>query len=532
VAGTKIGHEGVRNSMETSLRSEVPPDSHAGTRPDNRWLWALLGAVSVALSFGISELLAGAIGAPSLIQGVADWVVDSVPPGLKDWAIATFGTNDKPALLIGIVAIGLFSGGIIGVISRRRIAPAVAAFGAFGILAAIATSSNPAAGTTGPWLIAIASITAGLVTFEWLKKSVLNPLAGASSDGERRLFLRAASIAGLALVGAGVGRALFSSNRAAASQQSEITVDPGISDVPVAAAFEAPEDLTPLVVPNADFYRIDTAIVVPRVELDGWSLSFSGMVDNPYSINFDELMDLPMVERYVTLSCVSNPVGGPLVGNARWLGVPLKDLLDRAGVQAGADQLVARSVDDFTVGFPTAAAFDGREALLAVGMNGEALPLEHGFPARLVVSGLYGYVSATKWIKEIELTTWDGFDAYWIPRGWSKEAPIKTQSRIDTPGRRIEPGEHYIAGIAWAPDLGISKVEVEVDTGGWQEAELTEPLSKDAWVQWRLLYDFASGSHRIRVRATDASGFVQGEAAVPPAPNGAEGWHTVSVTVS
>ena len=518
--------------METSLKSELPPESPAVTRSENRWLSALIGAVSVALSFGISELLAGAIGAPSLVQGVADWVVDSVPPGLKDWAIAAFGTNDKPALLIGIVLVGLISGGIIGVISRRRIEPAVVAFGAFGILAAIATASNPAAGTTGPWLIAIASVTAGLVTFEWLKKRDLNPVGGAAPSGGRRGFIRAASMGGLALVAAGVGRALFSSNRAAASQQSEITVDPGISDVPVAAAFDAPEDLTPLVIPNADFYRIDTAIVVPRVELDGWSLAFSGMVDNPYSINFDELMDLPMVERYVTLSCVSNEVGGPLVGNARWLGVPLRDLLDRAGVQAGADQLVARSVDDFTVGFPTAAAFDGREALLAVGMNGEALPLEHGFPARLVVSGLYGYVSATKWISGIELTTWDGFDAYWIPRGWSKEAPIKTQSRIDTPARRIEGGEHYIAGVAWAPHLGISKVEVEVDTGGWEEAELTESLSKDAWVQWRLLHDFGSGSHRIRVRATDASGFVQGEAEVTPAPNGAEGWDTVSVTVS
>ena len=213
--------------------------------------------------------------------------------------------------------------------------------------------------------------------------------------------------------------------------------------------------------------------------------------------------------------------------------MPLKDLLDRAGVQAGADQLVARSVDNFTVGFPTAAAFDGREALLAVGMNGEALPLEHGFPARLVVSGLYGYVSATKWISEIELTTWDAFDAYWVPRGWSKEAPIKTQSRIDTPGGRIEAGEHYIAGVAWAPNVGIARVEVEVDTGGWQAAELTRTVCrKTPGCNGGCLYDFGTGSHRIRVRATDATGFTQGENQVPPAPNGAEGWHTVSVTVS
>ena len=518
--------------MTTSLEPETAPLSRGDNHPSDRIRAALFGAVSVGLSFGISELLAGAIGAPSLIQGVADWVVDSAPPGVKDWAISTFGTNDKPALLIGIVVVGLVLGGVVGVLSKRRIEPALVAFGAFGILAAVATASNPAAGTTGPWLIAIVSVMAGLGAFRWLLNRT--QASGAQPIGEpdqsRRSFLLASSVGGFALLTAGVGRALFSSNRAAASQQSEVTVNPGTSDIPPAAAFEI-DGLTPVVVPNADFYRIDTAIVVPRVDLDGWSLGFSGMVDNPYSINFDELMELPMVERYVTLSCVSNEVGGDLVGNARWLGVPLKDLLDRAGVQAGADQLVARSVDDFTVGFPTAAAFDGREALLAVGMNGEALPLEHGFPARLVVSGLYGYVSATKWISQIELTTWDSFDAYWVPRGWSKEAPIKTQSRIDTPGRRIEAGEHYIAGVAWAPNVGITRVEIEVDTGGWQAAELSEPLSGDAWVQWRLLYNFGPGSHRIRVRATDATGFTQGERQVPPAPNGAEGWHTVSVTV-
>ena len=515
--------------MATSLKPTIPSDSEPPSAARDRWAPALFGLVAVGLSFGISELAAGAMGSPSLIQGVADWVVDSVPAGVKDWAISVFGTNDKPALLIGIVLVGLAIGGLVGFASRRRIEPMIGAFGAFGILAAVATTSNPAAGATGTWIIAFISVTAGLVVFEWLTRIRNSPSAVA--DEGRRGFVQAIWIGGLAVIAAGVGRALFSSNRATASQQSDVTVDAGNSDIPALASFDAPEGLTPIVVPNSDFYRIDTAIVVPRVELDGWSLAFSGMVDRPFSINFDELMDLPMVQRYVTLSCVSNEVGGGLVGNARWLGVPLKDLLDRAGVQDGADQLVARSVDGFTVGFPTAAAFDGREALLAIGMNGEALPLEHGFPARLVVSGLYGYVSATKWISEIELTTWDGFDAYWVPRGWSKEAPIKTQSRIDTPTRRLTAGEHFIAGVAWAPNIGIAKVEVEVDTGGWQAAELSEPLSDDAWIQWRLLHDFSSGSHRIRVRATDATGFVQGENEVPPAPNGAEGWHTVVVNV-
>ena len=519
--------------MQTSLDPGAPPYSRTD-HGNGQAGPALYGAASVALSFGISELLAGALGAPSLIQGVADWAVDSAPPGVKDWAISTFGTNDKPALLIGIVVVRLLLGGLVGLLSRSRPEPATIAFAAFGVLAAVATSSNPVAGALVPWVIALVSVAAGLVVFRWLSAQGRPDPAGAESEVNRtrRSFLQAFSIGGLALLSAAVGRALFSSNRAAASQQSEVIVNPGISEVPTAAAFDDVAGITPLVVPNADFYRIDTAIVVPRVDLDTWTLTFTGMVDNPFSINFDQVMELPMVERYVTLSCVSNEVGGPLVGNARWLGVPLKDLLDRAGVQAGADQLVARSVDGFTVSFPTAAALDGREALLAVGMNGEALPLEHGFPARLVVSGLYGYVSATKWISEIEMTTWDGFDAYWIPRGWSKEAPIKTQSRIDTPAGRIEAGEHYIAGIAWAPNLGIAGVEVEVDTDGWQPAELTQPLSEDAWIQWRLLYDFGPGSHQIRVRATDTSGFVQGKNRVPPAPNGAEGWHTISVTVA
>jgi hypothetical protein len=258
------------------------------------------------------------------------------------------------------------------------------------------------------------------------------------------------------------------------------------------------------------------------------------MVDNPLRITFEDLLSMEMVERYITLSCVSNEVGGDLVGNARWLGTSLPALLDRAGVQAGASQIVGRSVDGFTVGFPVEAAFDGREALVAVGMNGEPLPYEHGFPARLVVSGLYGYVSATKWLAEIELTTWDAFDAYWVPRGWAKEAPIKTQSRIDVPGRgsNITPGERAIAGVAWAPGRGISKVEVAVDDGAWLEAGLSEPLSEDAWRQWSLPYEFARGEHILQVRATDGTGELQEENPTPPAPDGATGWHTVVVTVS
>ncbi|MGH8926872.1 MAG: molybdopterin-dependent oxidoreductase, partial [Acidimicrobiia bacterium] len=498
------------------------------TTPRRRGIGAISGTAAVALSFGVSELLSGLLGAPSLIQGVADRVVDSVPAGVKDWAIEAFGTNDKLVLITVIVVVGLGLGALVGVLARRRIEPAALAFAVFGILAALATSASPAAGSVAPWLVAIVSVSAGLIAFRWMQP----PAASAvQPDQARRGFLQATSIGGLALLTAGIGRLIFSAGRAAASQQGDVSLPTTPRPtIPTAASFDDLAGITPVVVPNEDFYRIDTAIVVPRVDLADWTLSFTGMVDRPHTMTFDEVMELPMVERYITLSCVSNPVGGPLVGNARWLGVPLSDLLERTGVQAGAEQLVARSVDGFTVGFPIEAALDGREALLAVGMNGLALPIEHGFPARLVVSGLYGYVSATKWLSEIELTTWDGFDAYWVPRGWSKEAPIKTQSRIDTPVGRMDSGERFIAGVAWAPHRGISKVEVQIDNGEWTEAELSEPLSGDAWRQWRLSYDFVTGSHRIRVRATDGTGITQGEAPVPPAPNGAEGWHTVSVT--
>jgi DMSO/TMAO reductase YedYZ molybdopterin-dependent catalytic subunit len=259
------------------------------------------------------------------------------------------------------------------------------------------------------------------------------------------------------------------------------------------------------------------------------------MVNRPYSIDYADLLDMRLVERDITLSCVSNQVGGDLVGNARWLGVPLTEILDRAGVSPDASQIVGRSVDEFTVGFPVAAAYDGREALVAVGMNGEPLPFEHGFPARLVVAGLYGYVSATKWISEIEMTTWDGFDAYWVPRGWAKEAPIKTQSRIDTPTRNAEipPGRHTVAGVAWAPTRGISRVEVRLGDAEWTEAELSEPLSENAWVQWKIDWEAStSGRQVLQCRATDGEGELQTEEVAPPAPDGATGWHMRTVFVT
>ena len=295
-------------------------------------------------------------------------------------------------------------------------------------------------------------------------------------------------------------------------------------------------DISSYVTPNDSFYRIDTAFGrVPQVDPGDWRLRFTGMVDNPYEITFDEIQAMDLSDYVITLSCVSNEVGGNLVGNAVWTGVPLSVLLERAGVQAGADQVVGRSVDDWTAGFPTGVVYDGRNAILAIGMNDEFLPTSHGFPARLVVAGLYGYVSAVKWIEEINLTTWDGFDGYWVPRGWSKEGPMKTQSRIDVPagGRGLVAGQPTpVAGIAWAPTRGIERVEINIDDEGWLPCHLGEAAGDESWVQWHREWTPGAGRHRIQVRATDGDGITQSSNEVSPAPNGAEGWHTVTANVS
>jgi len=296
--------------------------------------------------------------------------------------------------------------------------------------------------------------------------------------------------------------------------------------------------MPPVFTPNEDFYLIDTAISPPRIDRDSWSLKVMGAVDNPIELSYDELLSLPTREADITLSCVSNEVGGDLISNARWTGVLLSDVLEEAGLGrdkmgSASEQLVGRSADDWTAGFPTDIALDGREALVAFGMNGEELPANHGYPVRLVVPGLYGYVSATKWLTEIELTDWD-FDTYWIKRGWSKEGPIKTQSRIDTPkkGDRLQPGTVRIGGVAWAPTRGIEKVEVSTDDGEtWNDATLAAQLDMDAWRLWIYDWDARPGEHTIKARATDGEGETQAKSEAPPHPSGATGYHTIRLTV-
>jgi hypothetical protein len=290
---------------------------------------------------------------------------------------------------------------------------------------------------------------------------------------------------------------------------------------------------TPFFTPNGDFYRIDTALSVPRIDLAGWRLRIHGMVDQELSLSFDDLVERELVEADITLTCVSNTVGGSLIGTARWLGVRLDDLVDGVGADPAADQIVGRSVDGYTCGFPTA-ALDGRDALVAIGMNGEPLPAANGFPARLIVPGLYGYVSATKWLTEIELTTFAAFDQYWVPRGYPARAPIKLQSRIDTPRglEQLPPGPNTIGGVAWAQTIGIAAVEVSIDGGPWQQADLAGEVSDATWRQWTLPWEAGPGRHTLAVRAVDANGAIQTSERSEPFPDGANGHHTIVVIVA
>ncbi len=517
--------------FNTVVTDGAPPIDrrHAG--------WA--GVAGVAVSLSLTELFAGISSAvPSAISSIGSAVIDLAPSWLKDFAISAFGTADKAVLAIGIVVVSLMIGWFVGQASVRSPAPMVIAFliaGAVGIAAQIADPQSE----TGPVIAStLLAMGAGIATWYGivrLAQPSASERAGDVEDMSRRRFVVGlAGAATVAVIAVGVGRAMVQS-RAEAQRAALILPEPVERQAdPTAENDFGLTSLSPIVVSGADFYRIDTALVVPTVDPDDWSLRITGLVDREVELSYAEINEMPLVERYVTLACVSNEVGDDLVGNALWTGVPLRDILDMAGVQAGADQIVGRSVDGWTAGFPTDVAFDGRDALVAVGMNREVLPAKHGFPARLVVPGLYGYVSATKWLREIELTTWDAFDGYWIPRGWAKEAPIKTQSRIDRPrrGQAVPAGSYAAAGVAWAPTKGIAAVEVQLDDGPWTEAELTEPLSADAWVQWKLDVDLADGNHTLRVRATDGTGFTQPEPPVPPRPDGAEGWHSVTFSAS
>ncbi|WP_406087279.1 molybdopterin-dependent oxidoreductase [Streptomyces virginiae] len=514
----------------------------------------LAGFTALAVGELVASLVRPQAGPVTVVGGVA---IDRTPAGLKDYAIRTFGESDKLVLQLGILAtIGVLAAllGLSALRHRRTGAAGVLAFGAVGAVAAL---TRPDSGGMGDVLPSLLGAAAGAAVLHLLVGHLtVAPAASGYGEGEggpavgptgrnRRGFLIGAGVTAVAATGAGVlGRTLTGrAGQGAAASRAAVKLPAPASPaaaVPPRAVLRIP-GISAFTTPDKDFYRVDTALVVPKVDAGTWRLRIHGKgVTRPRTYTYQELLGQPLIERDITLTCVSNEVGGPYVGSARWLGVRLADLLEEAGVTppsrgGRADQLVARSVDGMTLGSPVEDVMDGRDALLALGMNGEPLPFDHGFPVRMVVPGLYGYVSACKWIQDIELTTFDSYDPYWVKRNWARRAPIKTQARIDTPkpfARTTAGTVTVVAGVAWAQHRGIQRVEVRVDDGPWQEAELAEQATTDTWRQWSFPWKTTPGGHNLTVRATDGTGQVQTDQRARTIPDGASGRHSVFVTAT
>ncbi len=561
---------------------------------------AAAGILTAAVAMGIGQLAAGlTVPQSSPVVAVGQAAIDLTPLPVKDFAISTFGANDKNALLAGILVVLAAFAAVIGIVAVRRLALGLlglAIFAGIGLAAALtrpgATAEyviptlvgaaagafaltrlvRSARGLTGRRRSAGAGLTAGPgsagsglsappgrpgsgpgVPVGLRPPDLPAPEAGPAGAGssftflpnpddpgparwpERRRFLAAS---GLAVVTAGagalVGRELITRHNVGAARAALRLPAPAVAAPPLPPGSDLHiPGLSPFITPDGSFYRVDTALLLPEVDPATWQLRIHGMVQREVTLTFGELLRQPLIEDYVTLTCVSDPVGGPYAGNARWLGARLADLIRQARPRAGADQLLCTSADGFTSGTPLPVVLDGRDALLAVAMNGQPLPVAHGFPARMVVPGLYGYVSATKWVTDIEVTTFAAASAYWVQRGWSQQAPIKTESRIDVPAANstLAPGRTPVAGVAWAQHKGVAAVEVRVDRGPWHEAKLAAVPDIDTWRQWVWMWDAAPGNHLLEARATDATGYTQTAVTAPPTPNGASGYPSAAVTV-
>jgi len=540
----------------------------------SRWPAALSGVAAGALTLAVAEIGAALMtrggmgtGTPSPLVAVAGAFVDRTPAWLKDFAISTFGTSDKLVLLLGMAVVLTGICALIGMLGaptrahpQGRVTLGLGLFALVGLVGVLAVLSRPNASWSDV-LPTVLGTLVGLWVLDRLWRRLVVPVTAparesvgaggeASTAGryvttadkvrEREASRRSVLVWGGALTVVGAlgilaGRTLSRAGEVVEAARERLGTLRVANPVTVpAGASQGVPGQTPYVTPNEEFYRIDTAITVPQVDPETWRLRVTGMVDREIELSFQDLLDAELVEALVTLTCVSNYVGGNLAGNGIWTGLPVREVLARAGVQEGADMVLSTSVDGFTAGTPLEAMTDDRNALIAVAQNGEPLMPEHGFPVRLVVPGLYGYVSATKWVTELKVTRFDQDEGYWTPRGWSALGPIKTASRIDVPrpGQQVNAGEGVIAGVAWAQHRGIDKVEVRIDSGDWQEATLAEEPTVDAWRQWKLAWPAEPGEHTIVVRATDGTGEVQTEELASPAPNGASGWHTIRVDVS
>ncbi|MGI5498942.1 molybdopterin-dependent oxidoreductase [Lentzea sp. CA-135723] len=493
----------------------------------------VIGLVSVAAALAAGHLVAGLVSPlASPFLAVGNTAIDLTPHPVKDFAIRTFGENDKLVLLGGMAVVLAGLGVVAGLLSRRGPWPGTALAGLLGLLGIAAVLARP---TTTTWavLAPVASLVVGVLAFRWLWSREKPAETAAGTPGRRRFLVSTAAIAAGAGVAAVGGQWLAGRVDVEASRRA-ITLRPRVKapEIPFDADFVR-EGTPPFMTPLDKFYRVDTALSIPRLRAEDWRLRVHGMVDNEMVLTYDDLLRRPLEEKTITLVCVSNEVGGPYISTANFIGVSLPDLLREAGVRPGSDQLATRSVDGWTCGTPVESIMaPGSNAMLAIGMNGEPLPLERGFPVRMVVPGLYGYVSATKWLVDVELTTFDAFDPYWVQRTWAKKAPVKTMSRIDRPKsfERVPAGKFVAAGIAWAQHTGIDRVEVRVDGGPWQDTTLSTEVNVDTWRMWRVELDLKEGNHTVECRATDRNGRTQTDQRAAPIPDGATGWHSMVFT--
>ncbi len=516
--------------------TDAPPET---VDPVDRRRTALAGALAALAGLVAAEVFGLVLpGRPSPVTFVADRIIAGMPDGPREALIGAVGTLDKPLLVVGIVLAVLGGGALIGLAAARRASLGPVLFVAGGVVAFLVAWNGTTADAPGLALVVAAGVTVALLVWNRLAPAPSPAGTATGTAVDRRTVLRAAGVIGAATV-VGLGVVALTKRGASATADAVRTAlrlpkptDPAPA-LPAGITPAVP-GIAPAITPNADFYQIDVALSAPVIDVAGWRLAVTGQVTTPLTLTLDQLLALPSIERHIALTCVSNEVGGDLVGTARWQGVRLTDVLEKVGVQKGVDLVLGVSVDGFTAGFPRSILDDGRDAMIAYAMNGEPLPVRHGFPARLVVPGLYGYVSATKWLREIRLTTLAADVPFWLQRGWAEDGTIEAASRIDVPrrGTRIAAGTVAVGGRAWHQHTGVGSVEVSVDGGPWEPATLAAPIGTDAWRLWSWQWQAASGTHELRVRMHDLDGTPQDSGVRPVFPGASSGLHTITVDVA